>query len=39
MGVSDLRDEIQGKTARRISMLKPPCPIIAAAETEELTLF
>ena len=24
-----------GKTARRISKLKPPCPIIAAAETEE----
>lgn len=23
-----------GKTARRISMLKPPCPIIAAAESE-----
>ena len=26
----------EGKTARRISMLKPPCPIIAAAETEEV---
>ena len=26
----------EGKTARRISLLKPPCPIIAAAETEEV---
>ena len=26
----------EGKTARRISMLKPPCPIIAAAESEEV---
>lgn len=25
----------EGKTARRISLLKPPCPIIAAAESEE----
>ena len=26
----------QGKTAKIISRLKPPCPIIAAAETEEI---
>lgn len=26
----------EGKTARRISLLKPPCPIIAAAESEEV---
>lgn len=26
----------EGKTARKISKLKPPCPIIAAAETEEV---
>ena len=26
----------EGKTARKISKLKPPCPIIAAANTEEI---
>ena len=26
----------EGKTARRISLLKPPCPSIADAETEEV---
>ena len=26
----------EGKTARRISLLKPPCPIIAAAEDEQV---